>query len=87
MKLQEHSRIMAWIRAAVYTPEYQENLVWLLRVVLQTLQMASRQENLFSFVPDFYLDVLVELSVALRTYFHPTVPLEEIPGMCMYLIY
>lgn len=79
LKLQEHARIIAWIRAAVYTPEYQENLVWLLRIVLQTLQMASRRENLFSFVPDFYLDVLVELSVCLRTYFHPTVPLEEIP--------
>lgn len=79
LKLQEHSRMMAWIRAAVYTPEHQENLVWLLRIVLQTLEMASMRENLFSFVPDFYLDVLVELSVALRTYFHPTVPLEEIP--------
>lgn len=68
---------MAWIRAAVYTSTKQADLIWLLRAILITLRKASREGEFFTFVPDFYIDSLVEISTALRTYFDPTVPLVE----------
>ncbi|XP_067001612.2 E3 ubiquitin-protein ligase RNF123 isoform X2 [Anabrus simplex] len=79
-KLSEQARHMSWVRAAVYSPEKQSHLAWLLRVVLNTLKRASQEGQLFSFVPDFYLDSLIELSAALRTYVHPTAAVENIEG-------
>ncbi|KAG8233963.1 hypothetical protein J437_LFUL013455 [Ladona fulva] len=38
------------------------------------------QKRLFAFVPDYYLDALVGLSSALRTFFHPTAPIEDVEG-------
>lgn len=34
---------------------------------------------MFSFVPDFYLEALADLSLGLRSHVHPTVPIEKIP--------
>lgn len=79
-KLCEQARHMAWVRAAVYSTDKQSHLAWLLRVVLQTVKLASQDGQLFAYVPDFYLDSLVELCAALRTYVHPTAPLENIEG-------
>lgn len=78
-KLSEQARHMAWIRAAVYSEEKQAQLAWLLKVVTLTLQTASQQGNMFSFVPDFYLETLSDLSVSLRAHMHPTAPIENIP--------
>nr|CAD7194583.1 unnamed protein product [Timema douglasi] len=79
-KLMEQSRHMAWVRAAVFSPEKQSHLAWLFRVVLQTVKLSSQEGQLFSFVPDFYLEALVELCTALRTYLHPTCPIDNIEG-------
>ncbi|PSN30203.1 hypothetical protein C0J52_21037 [Blattella germanica] len=79
-KLNEQSRHMAWVRAAVYSTDKQSHLAWLLRVILQTVKLASQEGQLFAYVPDFYLDSLVEICAALRTYVHPTAPLENIEG-------
>ncbi|XP_011648350.1 E3 ubiquitin-protein ligase RNF123-like [Pogonomyrmex barbatus] len=78
-KLSEQARHMAWIRAAVYSEEKQAQLAWLLKVVTLTLQTASQQGNMFSFVPDFYLETLSDLCVSLRAHVHPTAPIENIP--------
>lgn len=78
-KLSEQARHMAWIRAAVYSEEKQAQLAWLLKVVTLTLQTASQQGNMLSFVPDFYLETLSDLSVSLRAHMHPTAPIESIP--------
>ncbi|KAL0100684.1 hypothetical protein PUN28_019225 [Cardiocondyla obscurior] len=77
-KLSEQARHMAWIRAAVYSEEKQAQLAWLLKVITLTLQTASQQGNMFSFVPDFYLETLSDLSVSLRAHMHPTAPIENI---------
>lgn len=77
-KLSEQARHMAWIRAVVYSEEKQAQLAWLLRVVTLTLQTASQQGNMFSFVPDFYLEALANLCVALRNHMHPTAPIENV---------
>lgn len=77
-KLSEQARHMAWIRAAVYSGEKQTQLAWLLRVVTLTLQTASQQGNMFSFVPDFYLEAMADLCVGLRNHVHPTAPIDNI---------
>ncbi|KAK2581027.1 hypothetical protein KPH14_006075 [Odynerus spinipes] len=79
-KLSEQARHMAWIRAAVYSEEKQEHLAWLLRVVTLTLKNASDEGNMFSFVPDFYLEALSDLCVGIRNHVHPTTPIEKISG-------
>nr|QVD39346.1 E3 ubuquitin-protein kinase RNF123 [Schistocerca gregaria] len=79
-KLMEQARHMAWVRGAVYSPEKQGHLVWFLRILLQSLKKASGEGNLFSFVPDFYLETVVEVCTALRSYLHPTAPLEQVEG-------
>ncbi|XP_022196553.1 E3 ubiquitin-protein ligase RNF123 isoform X2 [Nilaparvata lugens] len=78
-KLTEMSRHMAWVRAAIFSPEKQAELAWLLRIVIRTLQGASSKGKLLSFVPEFYLDTLIELTTALRSLFCPTVPIDNIP--------
>ncbi|KAG7203161.1 hypothetical protein KM043_010277 [Ampulex compressa] len=78
-KLSEQARHMAWIRAAVYSEEKQTHLAWLLRVVTLTLKNASNEGNMFSFVPDFYLETLADLCVGLRNHVHPTARIENLP--------
>ena len=68
------------MRAAVYSTDKQSHLAWLLRVILQTVKLASQNGQLFAFVPDFYFDSLVEICSALRNYVHPTSPFENIEG-------
>uniref|UniRef100_A0ABD2WQJ0 RING-type E3 ubiquitin transferase n=1 Tax=Trichogramma kaykai TaxID=54128 RepID=A0ABD2WQJ0_9HYME len=78
-KLSELSRHMAWVRAAIYSDENQERLAWLLKIVISTLQSASQSGNLFSFVPEFYLEALGDIVTGLKNHIHPTAPLENIP--------
>lgn len=78
-KLSEQARQMAWIRAAVFSEEKLKELAWLLRVLTLTLQKASEEGNMFSFVPDFYLETLSDLCVSIRNHIHPTMPIEKIP--------
>lgn len=78
-KLTQQARYMAWIRAAVYSEEKQSQLAWLLRVVTLTLKNASKERNMFSFVPDFFLEALADLCVSLKNHMHPTVCIKKIP--------
>ncbi|XP_008211688.1 E3 ubiquitin-protein ligase RNF123 isoform X2 [Nasonia vitripennis] len=79
-KLTEQARHMAWVRAVVYSEEKQQRLVWLLKTILTTLEKASENGNLFSFVPEFYLEVLADLLNSLKNHIHPTVPMDRIAG-------
>lgn len=71
---------MVWITATVFTPEKRDNLLWLWEAVLTSLEKGSEQGNLFGFVPEFYVDTLVDISSILRTGFHPTLPFSDDPG-------
>jgi hypothetical protein len=44
------------------------------------MNLASKEGQLFAYVPDYYLDSLVEISTALLTYMHPTAPIGNIEG-------
>lgn len=78
-KLETQGRYMAWIHITIYSEEKQLYLSWLLRVVMLTLTNASLEGNMFSFVPEFYLQTLAELCVSLRNYMHPTIRIDKIP--------
>ncbi|KOX75498.1 hypothetical protein WN51_12242 [Melipona quadrifasciata] len=78
-KLETEGRYMAWIRVTICSEEKQLHLTWLLKVVMLTLTNASLEGNMFSFVPEFYLQTLAELCVSLRNYMHPTIRIDEIP--------
>ncbi|XP_015440142.1 PREDICTED: LOW QUALITY PROTEIN: E3 ubiquitin-protein ligase RNF123-like [Dufourea novaeangliae] len=80
IKLTEQARYMAWVRAVVYSKEKQLELSWLLRVITLTLKNASKERNLFSFVPEFYLEALSDVCISLRSHIHPTVRIETISG-------
>lgn len=77
-KLSEQSLTMAWVQAVVFSEEKQSHLVWLLQTVITTLANTSCEGNLFSFVPDFYLDVLSDLTTAIKNQIHPTISFEQV---------
>ena len=60
--------------------EKQKDVYWVLQTVLRTTDRASEEGKLFSFVPDFYVDVCINTINALTSYFHPTVPYTSLPG-------
>ncbi|KAL0278673.1 UNVERIFIED_CONTAM: hypothetical protein PYX00_000425 [Menopon gallinae] len=79
-KLLEQSRFMAWVRAAIFSEEKQKQLSWLLNVLVATVKASVSEGVLFSFLPEFYLDSMFEISTALRSLFHPTCSYENIDG-------
>lgn len=74
-KLEEQGRQQAWVLAAVHSAQKFGHLTGLMRVILESLKAASREGELFAFVPDFYVDSLTELCTAMRLYF--TTPPES----------
>ncbi|ROT73610.1 E3 ubiquitin-protein ligase RNF123 [Penaeus vannamei] len=77
-KLEEQARQHAWVLAAIHNEEKHNHLIFVMKVILSTLQESSREGELFGFVPDFYVESLTEMCTALRLYFSP-LP-ESIPG-------
>lgn len=79
-KLAEQARHIAWVKSAVFTKERQEAVFQLLKNMLATLQSASAQGPLFTFVPDHYISTLINLTWDLLTHIHPTVPYTSLPS-------
>ncbi|XP_064632637.1 E3 ubiquitin-protein ligase RNF123-like isoform X2 [Lineus longissimus] len=79
-KASEQSRHMAWIIAVIYSQEKQADVYWLHKVVLRTIEVTDAKGSLLAFIPDFYVDVCVNTCIALRTFFHPTVPVMSLPA-------
>lgn len=80
-KLMELSQaIMAWVQSCIYTPEKRSNLSWLLKAALLSLEKASAKENLFGFVPEYYVDTTIDICTSLKNHFHPTIPLDDLLG-------
>nr|XP_033339728.1 E3 ubiquitin-protein ligase RNF123-like [Megalopta genalis] len=77
-KLAEQTTYMAWARAVLYTEEKEAQFVWLLQVVTRTLNNASKEGNLFSFTPIFYLDTQADLYKTLRNHLYPAESVESI---------
>ncbi|UJR28734.1 hypothetical protein I4U23_009963 [Adineta vaga] len=68
------TRKIAWITINVFSHEKRRDIVILHRCVHRTLQLASESGNLFSFVPEIYLnDIYLNTFTALNVYY----PLED----------
>ena len=67
----------------VHLQEKQEDVYFILQTVLRTVHSAAQEGRLFSFVPDFYIDVCINTINALTGHFHPTVPYTSLPGEYM----
>lgn len=80
-KLEEQSRHMAWVKSSVFTKERQTYVYKLLRVVLDTLRLASTEGNLFTFVPEHYISTLINLNWLIVNQMHPTVASDNLPGL------
>ncbi|XP_021964522.1 E3 ubiquitin-protein ligase RNF123 isoform X2 [Folsomia candida] len=80
-KLEEQSRHMAWVKSSVFTKERQTYVYKLLRVVLDTLRLASTEGNLFTFVPEHYISTLINLNWLIVNQMHPTVASDNLPDL------
>ncbi|XP_067139303.1 E3 ubiquitin-protein ligase RNF123-like [Centruroides vittatus] len=79
-KLTEQARHQAWISVVVYASEKQLDVYWILQILLRTLELASNSDDFFGFVPDFYVEACIRCCNALRSFFPPTSPIENLTG-------
>ncbi|EQB77065.1 e3 ubiquitin-protein ligase RNF123 [Camelus ferus] len=79
-KLDHLSRRLAWVHATVYSQEKMQDIYWLLRVCLRTIEHGDHTGSLFAFMPEFYLSVAINSYSALKNYFGPVHSVEELPG-------
>lgn len=56
------------------------DVYWLLCVCIRTIEHADNTGSLFAFVPEFYLNVAMNVYSALKNYFSPVNSMEEMPG-------
>ncbi|CAF1160405.1 unnamed protein product [Rotaria sp. Silwood1] len=64
------TRKIAWITVHIFSHEKRRDIVILHRCVYRTLQIASEAGNLFSFVPEIYLnDIYLNTFTALNVYY------------------
>ncbi|KAH0629967.1 hypothetical protein JD844_012471 [Phrynosoma platyrhinos] len=79
-KLNHLSRRLAWINVTIYSKEKMQDIYWLLRVCIRTIEHGDRIGSLFAFMPEFYLSVAMNTYSALKNYFSPVNSMEELPG-------
>ncbi|KAM9133493.1 E3 ubiquitin-protein ligase RNF123 isoform 2-T3 [Pangshura tecta] len=79
-KLNHLSRRLAWINVTIYSKEKMQDVYWLLRVCIRTIEHGDRTGTLFAFMPEFYLSVAMNSYSALKNYFSPVHCMEELPG-------
>ncbi|XP_078339872.1 E3 ubiquitin-protein ligase RNF123-like isoform X1 [Crassostrea virginica] len=77
-KYEELARQMAWLISVVYSSRKQQDVAWLLRVTLRTVEKASLYGQLFQYIPEFYVETVTKAMYALHSYFHPIVNIEEL---------
>ncbi|KAK3585943.1 hypothetical protein CHS0354_038485 [Potamilus streckersoni] len=78
-KITEQARQMAWVIAVIYSESKQEDVAWLLGVAMKTVEKASMYKQLFQYMPEFYIEIVINTYNALKNYFHPTSSMEQIP--------
>ncbi|KAJ8302173.1 hypothetical protein KUTeg_021160 [Tegillarca granosa] len=56
----------------------QEDVAWVLKVTLKTIQKASHFRLLFQYTPEFYIETVINSYNALKNYFHPSVTFNSL---------
>lgn len=79
-KYEDLARQMAWLISVVFSTRKQEDLAWLLGVTLRTMEKASKYGQLFQYIPEFYVETVLQSMYALHCYFNPIINMEEIRG-------
>ncbi|XP_046554728.1 E3 ubiquitin-protein ligase RNF123-like isoform X1 [Haliotis rubra] len=79
-KITEQSRQMGWVIAVIYSKSKQNDIAWMLRVILTTIEKASKYKQLFQFVPELYIESCINSYNALKNYLHPTTKFDQIEG-------
>ncbi|XP_078270476.1 E3 ubiquitin-protein ligase RNF123 [Rhinoraja longicauda] len=79
-KLNHLSRRLAWINATIYSKEKMLDIYWLLQVCVRVIEHSDRTKTLFAFMPEFYMNVAMNSYSALKNYFSPVNPMDELPG-------
>ena len=60
-------------------------MAWLWKVALKTVEKASEFKLLFQYMPEFYIEIVLNAYNALKNYFHPTMSLDSIEGTVILL--
>ncbi|KAJ8302029.1 hypothetical protein KUTeg_021016, partial [Tegillarca granosa] len=77
-KVVEQARQMAWVNAVIFSKPKQEDVAWVLKVTLKTIQKASHFRLLFQYTPEFYIETVINSYNALKNYFHPSVTFNSL---------
>ncbi|CAH1725712.1 unnamed protein product [Aphis gossypii] len=73
------SRHIAWLKSLIFVATNEQILEWILMIISHTLRYCSDiEEELFRFVPDFYIDNLLGLAVLLPDYTNITQTFDDI---------
>ncbi|KAK3102538.1 hypothetical protein FSP39_012050 [Pinctada imbricata] len=80
IKYEDLARQIGWLIAVVYSQRKQEDVAWILRVTMRTVEKASTFHLLFQYLPEFYIENVINTSVALRTFFHPINDISSLRG-------
>ena len=64
----------------MFPQEKQADVYWILQVCLNTVERGTEIGALFTFMPSFYVDAIMDSYNALKGYFHPTVKYTELQG-------
>ncbi|CAF1232898.1 unnamed protein product [Didymodactylos carnosus] len=70
-QVEDLMRKAAWVVTAVFSQEKKKHIVAMHRCIHRTLQKASESGNLFTFVPEIYIDIYLNTFTALNSYFSP----------------
>ncbi|XP_057296522.1 E3 ubiquitin-protein ligase RNF123-like [Hydractinia symbiolongicarpus] len=76
----EVARHMGWVNSVIFSKEKQEDLHWLLRVVLRTIEKSQIARKLYVFMPEFYMENGIYLFQALWNYFLPLTSNGNVEG-------
>jgi len=70
---------VAWLKSLIFVAANEQVLEWILMIISNTLKYCSDiEEELFRFVPDFYIDNLLGLAVLLPDYTNITQKFDDI---------
>lgn len=77
---------MAWLMSMVFVEANENILEWILSMVSHTLKYCSEYEDeLFRFVPEYYIENIIGLVLLLPDYSKPIQTFESIDlGNCIY---
>lgn len=80
----EMARKQAWYRSVALGTHRRELLCWMMSAVVRTLMNAADEGNLFTFVPEFYVNIMpILLDTIMDFSFHDLNIQNDLTGECV----